>query len=646
MKTGLILTVGSFGFMVLLIMSYHLQERTSNLGSKIYRIMVSVVIALLITEIIAGYYFVFIGKQSVYMVLLRIHWYTGIAWYWCLYLYSLCFLKDIKATTIRELIKTDGRAKVLTIFTIVYSIIYFFLPFKKMTYETFNFIPGIAAWYVLAYCAFVIFLITILTIKRRREISNQSANATAIMIVDIAIIFTLQIIFPRTAILGLGATLQMYFLYFYIENPDLLMIKSLEESKKEIDRSNLAKTDFLSNMSHEIRSPMNAIIGFSETILNNPEFDEKSIREDVEHIDTAGNNLLDIINNILDVSKIESGNETLEEKEYSVGNVVMELSSIIDARLDNRPIKFIPEVDTKIPKTVYGDSTKLFQVLLNILTNSIKYTEVGKIKLTVTQDVKMNNVTLKFKISDTGYGIKKEDYDKLFEKFERLNSATSNEIEGTGLGLVITKRYVDLLGGKIWFESDYGVGTTFYVEITQRIVDPTPLGNIREARVDEQDIKYIDCSDKKILIVDDNELNLKVSKKILSKYKFTIDTIKTGKECVYRIKEGQRYDMIFLDHMMPEMDGIEVVHILRKLEDYNIPPIVALTANAITGARDMYLREGFDEYLSKPINMSELNRIINKYFKKEEAPEEIEEMEEEPEREEVHRELNFGIMDD
>ncbi len=325
--------------------------------------------------------------------------------------------------------------------------------------------------------------------------------------------------------------------------------------------------------------------------------------------------MLDIINNILDISKIESGNETLVQKEYSIGNIIIGLKNMIETRLSNRPIKFVTDVDSEIPMTMYGDSTKLFQVLLNILTNSMKYTEVGRITLAITKEIKNNDVTLKFRISDTGYGIKKEDYDKLFEKFSRLNSATTNEIEGTGLGLVITKKYVDLLGGKIWFESDYGVGTTFYVEVPQKIVDPTPIGDIRDGIKQSDEIDYLDCTGKKVLVVDDNELNLKVAKKVLEKYNFEIVTTTTGKDCVYKIKEGQHYDIIFLDHMMPEMDGIEVVHILKKLADYKIPPIVALTANAITGVREMYLREGFDEYLSKPINRSELNRIINKFFK-------------------------------
>ena len=614
MKTGLVLTIGSLFFMILLLISYYLQQRISSIGSKLYRILLVTIIILLVTEIISSYYFLNGDSILINNLILRIHWSTGIIWFMVLYFYSVCFLKDVKANSFIELIKTDKRCKVYSIFTSVYFIIYLFMPFKEMTYDTYTYIPGMASYFILVYCFVSILLIILLMIRRRNEITRRYKWATLIMLLEMFIIFVFQLLFPRAAVLGLGASLQMFFLYFYIENPDLLMISNLEQLKEATEKANLAKSDFLSNMSHEIRSPMNAIVGFSETILNDPNFDEESVRTDIEHIATAGNNLLDIINNILDISKIESGDETLHEKEYSVGNIVMELSSIIEARIANRPIKLITEVDKEIPIKLYGDPTKLFQVLLNIMTNSVKYTEVGKIKLSVNKEIKGGNVTLKFKVSDTGYGIKKEDYDKLFEKFSRLNSATTNEIEGTGLGLVITKKYVDLLGGKIWFESEYGVGTTFYVDVTQKIVDNSPIGDIRESFSINKNIDYIDCSNKRIMIVDDNKLNLKVAEKLLSEYKFKIDTFSNGKDCIYKIKEGTEYDMIFLDHMMPEIDGIEVVHVLKKLEDYKIPPIVALTANAITGVKEMYLSEGFDEYLPKPINVVDLNKLILKYF--------------------------------
>ena len=423
--------------------------------------------------------------------------------------------------------------------------------------------------------------------------------------------------FKYIGLYSIGMIFQDYFLYFVVENPDLKIIKELEELKDEIERSNKAKSEFLFNMSHEIRTPMNAIVGFSETLLNDPNYNEKRARTDIKHIASAGNNLLDIVNNILDISKIESGRDTIEEKEYSLGNIIMELSSIIDARIANKPVKLIMDVDPDIPSRLYGDSTKVFQILLNILTNSVKYTEVGKIKLTVTKNLtKTGYVDLHFKITDTGYGIKKEDYDKLFLKFSRLDTAKSNEIEGTGLGLVITKKYVELLGGTITFDSEYEVGTTFYVNLSQKIVNYSKLGNVTEPINTETHSEFEDYSNYKVLVVDDNKLNLKVATRILEKYGIKVDTLSSGKECVFKIKEGAKYDMIFLDHMMPEMDGIETLHILKKMDGYDIPPIIVLTANAITGMREMYLKEGFNEYLSKPININDLNKILVKYLKK------------------------------
>lgn len=616
MITGLMLTMGSLLFIILLLLVYFSKQRFLSMRNKIYRYMLIAVLILLITEILATFCVGLCGSDFANLLMYRIHWSTGLIWFGLLYYYSMVFISEIKVDNFMELVKYTKTSKIIGIVFLILSLIYFIVPFERLDPSYISYIPGPASYYVLAFCALSVFLIVIYILKHGKNASFRTKASVWIMVIEMAIIFALQLAFPTIAFSAIGAALQMFFLYFNVENPDLKIIKEVEALKSDIERSNRAKSDFLSNMSHEIRSPMNAIVGFSETLLNSPTFDEKSARSDIDHIASAGNNLLDIINNILDISKIESGKETLEKKEYMLSNVIMELTSIIEARLGTKPVKLMVNVDKIIPSKFYGDKGKLFQILLNILTNAVKYTEVGKIKLDVTGERTGDHEKLLFKVSDTGYGIKKEDYNKLFEKFSRLENATTNEIEGTGLGLVITKKYTDLMNGKIWFESEYEVGTTFYLEITEKIVDYKPIGEITEPIKNDKEIEYLDCSSYSVLIVDDNKLNIKVASRILGKYGFNIDTSDSGKDCIYKIKEGKHYDIIFLDHMMPEMDGIETLHILKKLDGYELPPIVALTANAITGMKEMYLKEGFDEYLSKPINIAELNKLINRYFDK------------------------------
>lgn len=617
MSTGLVLTIGSFGFITLLLLSYYLQERLSSISSKLYQLMIMIIIVLIITEFICTGYFMSFGQDILFDILLHVHWATGILWFWGLYLYSVCFLTGVQADSVWQLIKTDKRSKYATIATVISLIIFAVLPFQKMTIETLNYVPGIAAYFVLAYCSTIMPLIVVLMLKRRKVISDRSKRAVYLMFIEMVIILVLQMVFPRTALWGLADSLQMYFLYFYFENPDLQMASSIEVLKQEIEKSSLAKTGFLSNMSQKIKTPVNSIANCSKEISNSSEYNYESIQKNLVQITSSGNNLLDIINNITDMPQIEAENVTLEETDYSIVNLISELSSIVERRLENSNVKFTYEIDSQIPSKLYGDSKKLFQILLNILTNAVKYTEIGKIKLFVTKDIKNNHVTLKFRIADTGIGIKKEDCDKLNELLSKSDAAAKNDLEGNNLGLVITKKYVDLLDGKIRFESEYGVGTVFYIEITQKITDEMPIGEVKQEDTETKQMNYLDCTGKKVLIVDDNLLNIKVLEKLLLEYKFTIDTTMNGKECIYKIKEGNTYDLIILDHKMPEFDGIEVLHVLKKLaESYKIPPIIVLTANAMIGAKNMYLQEGFDEYIAKPINTLELNTIINKYFVK------------------------------
>ena len=615
--SGLILTLGDLFLIIVLMVIYFNKEQFSQIRNRLYRYMLLTLLVLLLTEIFATS--LVVNGYASYLTdfIFRIHWSTGIIIFSFLYFYTKCFLDNLEAPNLITLIKSDGLLLRRFIFFALALVIYFFVPFDDLRNKVVSYIPGAAAIYVLVFCFVVVFLLVRFTYRNRKRIPKYKRISVAFMIIELFITFAFQLAFLNIAIIATAMTIQMYFLYFIIENPDLEVIAALEETKQEIETSSRAKSDFLSNMSHEIRTPMNAIIGFSDSILTRKRFSKKDTVQDISNISTASHNLLDIINNILDISKIESGKEGLIEREYSLKKMLNDLEDITKQRIGNSRIDFKLEVDSSIPDRLYGDYTKLYQVLLNLLSNAVKYTEVGKILLKVKGDSGIKDVKLHFEVKDSGFGIKEEDRDKIFGKFNRLSTATSHEIEGSGLGLVITKEYVELMNGKISFDSTYGVGSTFYVDVVQKIVSKEKVGVIENKETPkEEDISFIDCSKYRILLVDDNTLNIKVAEKLLSRYHFQIESCTSGEECIYKVKSGTKYDLIFMDHMMPEMDGIETFHILEKLDMFDIPPVVALTANAISGMREMYLKEGFSDYVSKPINVRELDRVVRKYFKR------------------------------
>lgn len=386
-----------------------------------------------------------------------------------------------------------------------------------------------------------------------------------------------------------------------------------EEARQHALTADVAKGKFLAHMSHEIRTPINAVLGMNTMILR--ETTDMQIKEYALDIQSAGQNLLALINDILDFSKIESGKLEIIHTEYDMSSMIHDISNMITAKAKGKNLKLLIEVDEELPSRLFGDDVRIRQILVNLLNNAVKYTHAGSVTLRIEGTKSEGRVVLHCSVEDTGIGIKQEDMKKLFMEFERIEEKRNRNIEGTGLGINITMQLLELMGSTLQVESEYGKGSRFYFSLEQQIVDSTPIGNLSE-RITQQttDYSYMEvftAPDAHILVVDDNAMNLKVFVNLLKTTKVQVDIAGGGYECLEMVGK-KRYDLIFLDHMMPDLDGVETLHQMKKLENSMCQntPVIALTANAITGAKEMYLEEGFDAFLSKPINPEKLEQMI------------------------------------
>lgn len=610
MEYGLIPTEAALSFLLILILVYSKKEQFKNTRTKTYKNFLLLTLlhgVVVFISIVAVKYF---GENILTKLLWRLAAITMIDAWGVYYLYGIITLNDIQEQNLMKMMFLRCETIVILII-LAFSTFGLLLP---INIPVIDFVDPNNIYYFSKGAALLMFLGTLGAnllysigfIKNRNKVSRDFKFSNILSLVVSLICCGIQYYIPEFDWVPLAYTVIAYITYFMVENPDIMLLKETKKLQQEIDGKGKSKTEFLANLNEEINVPINKMLELCEDMSKSEEFNIEEVKKDLALLTNEGKSVLETMNNILDASQIKSNKTFVDNRRYTVKKLIRDIINFTQEKLEGKNVKLVMNVNTSLSSKLYGDEEKIYQSITNIISAACANTKVGRITISVSSTRVENTETVTFKITDTGEGIKEVDQPKVFD-----------EDSGGFHGHVVAKKYVDMMGGKIWFESRYKMGTKFYVQYSQKIADSSPIGDLsdinKEVAINSTNVDY---SKYKILLVDDSISNTKLTKKLLKEKNFAVEVITNGEECVKKIKAEEQIDAIFMDIMMPDMDGVETLKVLKDLEGYTLPPIVALTANALSGMKETYLSEGFDDYISKPIDQKELDKVIKKLFNK------------------------------
>ena len=603
MQYGLLPTEAAISFMFILIYIYTHKQKTKNAKTTMYKIFLytSIIYAISIfTGIVLLKYF---GKILLFTVFWRAQTIVLFLAWLSYYIYCLVTVYNIQDANLFKIIKSKVEfiiiAVILSIFTIIAMIPKYIALFDDIDANNIEIFTASSSKTILL--IFIVSLISLLIrfIPNRNKISKEFIFSTIFGCFVCMATCVFHMFYHVNTFLPMALVIFAYNVYFHVENPDIILLEETKKMQKETNSSK-DELDFLINIDSSVDESINEIQKYSQMTLME-EYNKENLSKDIEEILKNGNNILSKMNDVFELSKIDNKDKKIERR-YEVKKLISEIYLYAKDYIKEKKLRLFINIDPNISSKLYGDYDKIYQSLTKIITSAIDDTKIGRITIGISSKKNGNIETILFKILDTSEGLNEE---------QKANAFSENG----NPNIVLAKRNIESFGGKVWLESLYLMGNKYYIQFNQKIADHNIIGEIREFSVEEKQNEQKDYINKKVLIVDDDVKNAKLTKKILSKYNFDIQIISDGIKCINKIKSEEQFNIIFMDIMMPEMSGVETLKALKELEGYTLPPIVALTANAISGMKEQYLADGFDDYLAKPINKNELEIILSKHIK-------------------------------